>query len=169
MISIGKVLKPRGLKGEIKVLPLTENAERRFKKGNILFVQGLKGEEHSTYTINKVSFSSKNTVFLKLDEISSYEEANSLRDQYFVIPQSELEPLEEDSYYLFQIIGLEVVDENYNKIGEVVEIQQTGSNDVYIVRNEAGKEVLLPAIKDVVKKVDLYQNIMVVHLLPGLG
>lgn len=168
MISIGKVLKPRGIKGEIKVLPLTENIEKRFKKGNALLLEGFNKEDYSKYTIKKVSFGSKNTVFLKLNEINSYEEANSLRDQHFVIPESELELLENDRYYFFQIIGLKVIDEDNNEIGKVDEIQQTGSNDVYIIKNKAGEEILLPATKEVVKKVDLQEGIMIVHLLPGL-
>jgi 16S rRNA processing protein RimM len=96
------------------------------------------------------------------------EAVGEFRNQYAFIPISGLAPLPEGEYYHHQVLGLRVVDENGAGIGTIVEIIETGANDVYVVRQEGGSDILLPAIDPVILDVNLNSGEMLVHLLPGL-
>jgi len=109
----------------------------------------------------------KGQAVLKLSMVDDRDRAEDLRGRFLRVPGTELAELEEGEYYLFQLVGLNVVTEEGRELGSLKDVIQTGANDVYIVAAESG-ELLLPAIKDVIKQVDLSAGRMVVHLLPGL-
>lgn len=106
-------------------------------------------------------------LILRLDVVTSREQARDLAGTYLYVPESEAVPLPEGEYFVHQLIGLTVVTEAGETLGPLAEVLATGSNDVYVVKGPKG-EVLLPAIKDVVKAVDLAAGTMTVALLPGL-
>ena len=107
-------------------------------------------------------------VLIKFKGIETPEDANLLRESYLMVSRADEEPLEEGTYYIVDMIGLEVETEEGEKLGNLVDIFNTGSNDIYVVKNELGKQILLPAIKDVIKKIDMEKRKMTVHLIPGL-
>ena len=107
-------------------------------------------------------------VLIKFKGIETPEDANLLRESYLMVNRADEEPLEEGTYYIVDMIGLEVENEEGKKLGSLVDIFNTGSNDIYVIKNELGKQILLPAIKDVIKKIDMEKRKMTVHLIPGL-
>lgn len=167
MISVGKILKTHGIKGELKVLPLTDDPDKRFQPGSTFYIK-TNEEKLTEYTIEKSKPYKKNTILLKFLNVDSIDDAENLSGTYLTIPEKEIAPLEEGRFYIFQIVGLRVYEENGEYLGKIIEVQQTGSNDVYIIKKDSGKELLIPALKEVVKKVDLDNKTMIVHLLPGL-
>ena len=107
-------------------------------------------------------------VFLKLKGIDTIEEAENYRNLYLRIKRDKDEKLEKDTYYIVDILGCKVYTDEQKELGEVVDVFSTGSNDVYVVKDELGKQILLPAIKDVIKNVDIENKLITVHLMEGL-
>lgn len=163
MYVVGQVLKPQGIKGEIKVNSISPNPER-FKSLKKIYIQK---ENLDTYSIESVRISNK-FVFLKLLGINNREDTETLRGCDILIDESDLIKLSPGEYFVHEVIGCQVVSEDGLKLGEVIDISQYSSNDVYVVKNEAGKEVLIPATIEVIKQVDIEQKRIVVHLLEGL-
>ena len=163
-LELGQIVNVKGLKGEIKVNPFTENINR-FETLNKILIK-LKNEIKE-YEIEKVSYH-KNQVILKLKGIDTIEAAETLRNYYILINRKDLEPLEEGKYYIADLIGLDVYTDEGALLGKIIDIYNTGANDIYTVKNLEGKELLLPAIKEVVKQVDLQNEKIIVHILKGL-
>lgn len=161
LIEIGQVAKPQGLKGFIKINPFTDDMQK-FKNYKRVFIK------NTEYKIEDLKYN-KNQVIIKLKGIDTVEEAEKLRNLYLYIDKSDLAELPEDSYYIVDLIGLEVFNEENNELlGKIEDVFPTGSNDVYVVRSEIGKQILLPAIKDVIKDVNIKDKKMIVKLLKGL-
>jgi len=148
-----------GLRGELKVEPLTDYPQR-FERGAALWA----GER--TYTILGARMHQK-ALLLELEGIDTVEAAEAMRGLMLEVPEGELAPLPEGAYYRFQIVGMDVVDTGGRSLGRVAEVLDTGANDVYIVRGDEG-ELLIPAIDAVIKEVDVARGRMVVELLPGM-
>ncbi|NLM20579.1 MAG: 16S rRNA processing protein RimM [Peptococcaceae bacterium] len=161
-VVVGEVLKPIGIKGEIKVYPLTDNAQR-FKKLKKVYLTN--NQVHSEFKIQRVRIDPKGMVFLKLEGINTPEEAEKYRGFQVRIDHSEVPPLK-DRWYYFELEGMKVY-ENEVLLGTLVSVLETGANDVYLVRGEKG-EICIPALKSVVKKVDVPGKRMEVILPPGL-
>ena len=164
-ISFGAVSGPQGLDGEIKVLSLSEH-ERRFLELPGKSVLWRRGGLMRVLTVSEVRNSGRYYV-MKLAGIDSRESAMELSHGEFVIPMSELIPLPEGKYYLHQIVGLRVVDRDLGELGTVKEVLQPGSNDVCVVSGDLG-EILIPALKSVVYRIDLSDGRMDVKLPEGL-
>ena len=105
---------------------------------------------------------------IKLEGINTPEQADLLRNAYLEVDREHAVPLEEGTYYIVDLIGLEVYTEEGKLLGKVDDIYNTGANDIYVIKDELGKQVLLPGIKDVIKNVDLEGGKITVHLIPGL-
>ena len=163
-LELGQIVNVKGLKGEIKVNSFTENINRFETLDTILIKMK---NENKEFKIEKVSYH-KNQVILKLKGIDTIEQAETLRNCYILIDRNDLEPLEEGIYYIADLIGLEVYTEDGECLGNVDDIYNTGSNDIYVVKDELGKQKLLPGIKDVIKKVDLENKKIIVNLIEGL-
>ena len=118
------------------------------------------------YTINAVR-THKKALLVTIDGINTRNQAEALRGKLFEVPEGDLPHLDEDQYFRFDIVGINVVDENGTSLGQVQEVLETGANDVYIVRDEES-ELLIPAIDSVVKEIDTEARRMVVDVIPGL-
>jgi 16S rRNA processing protein RimM len=164
LITIGQVLAPWGIKGDVKVLPLTDFPQR-FKTLKTVYIASPTSQAVWIAEIEAVRYHQR-FVLLKLNQIDSRDEAEKLRN--CLLQVDEPFPLPAGHYYHFQIIGLRVFTELGEDLGEVKEVLTPGGNDVYVVENEKGEEVLIPALKQVVQEIDLEQGIMRVKLLEGL-
>ena len=158
-VAVGRVVAPHGLRGEIRVEPLTAQSEH-FAAGRTLWI------EETAHEV-EASRRQRGFVLLRLSGMASVEAAEALRGSLLSLPESELAPLPEGEYYAYQIIGLEVYDGDGARLGKVVGLFPTGSNDVYVVDGPRG-ELLLPAIDDVIVEVDVAGGRMVVSLMDGL-
>ena len=160
-LVIGEVLRPQGVRGEVKARVLTDFPERfRVLKRAYL------GQTLRPVTVEGVRFH-QGCVLLKFAGYDDRTAAESLRGALVQIPIEEAMLLEEDEYYLYQIVGLAVWTVQGEYLGQVREVLVTGSNDVYIVRGPKG-EILLPAIEEVIREVDLEAGRLTVMLLEGL-
>ena len=158
---MGRVIGPHGVRGEVRVALMTDFPER-FRRIRQLYV----GDEESTRELRGVRFH-KGQALLTIADVDSRSAADLLRGRILYVPAEDAEPLPEGTYFLEQILGIEVQTSDGTVLGKVTEILRTGSNDVYVVQGAEG-EVLLPAIHDVVRKVDLAAGLMTVELLEGL-
>ena len=107
-------------------------------------------------------------VLIKFEGIDKIEQAEELRNSYLTVSRDSVEELEEGRYYIVDLLGLDVYTDEQVLLGTLDDIFNTGSNDIYVVKNKEGKQILLPAIEDVIKQVDLENKKIIVHLLPGL-
>ncbi len=162
MVVVGKILGSRGVKGEAKVLPLTYST-RRFDELTEVYVS--EGEGYRRLIIDNSRVSGR-YVIIKFRELSTPEDVKKLKGKELLIKEEQSPPLPEGVYYHYQIMGLEVFTEQGELIGRVTNIIETGSNDVYVVTGE--REVLIPAIDEVVKEIDLENKRMIIHLIEGL-
>lgn len=162
--EIGQIVNTSGLKGVIKVKPFTDDIEK-FKKFKTIYIS-IKNELKE-FKIEQVRFN-KNMVFLKLEGIDTIEKAEEYRNFYLKVKRDKEEILEKGTYYIVDIIGCEVYTDENKHLGKIDDVFSTGSNDVYVVKDENGRQILLPAIKDVIKNVDIDNKTITVHLLEGL-
>ena len=151
LLKVGVITTTHGVRGEVKVFPTTDDAERFL---DIEYVLLDTGKELRRLNIQNVKFF-KNLAILKFEGIDN-------------IPREEAQELGEDEYYVADLIGMEVLLENGEKFGVLRDVMETGANDVYIVDRVDGEEILLPAIHDCVLDVDVEKNTMTVHLMKGL-
>jgi len=163
-LELGQIVNVKGLKGEIKVNSFTEN-NTKFEKIKKIFLK--RGDKISEHEIERVGYSG-NQVILKLKNVDTIEEAEKLRNSYLLVERSSLEKLPEETYYIVDLIGLDVVTEQGEHIGKLDDIFNTGSNDVYVVKEDSGKERLLPGIGKVIKKIDIESGNIIVNLIEGL-
>ncbi|MGE5398419.1 MAG: ribosome maturation factor RimM [Chitinophagales bacterium] len=164
LVSVGQIIGTFGYQGEVKVLPLTDFPER-FNGLTSITIES-RGEVQA-YSIERLR-SHKQFLLFKFQGIDSKEDAALLVKGYLKVREDEVFPLPEGSYYIYQLIGLQVLDEEKGKLGVLKDVLVTGANDVYVVDGGNWGEVLIPAIKEVILAVDLEQNQMRVKLLPGL-
>ncbi|MBV9689858.1 MAG: 16S rRNA processing protein RimM [Ktedonobacteraceae bacterium] len=161
--TIGKIVAPLGLHGELKVLSLTDIPNRFATVGKVYL-----GPQRLPYAVNAVRPYKGEVVILKLVGIDDITGAELLRNCDLAIPLDKLAQLPADSYYQHDIIGLQVRTVRGREIGEVVDIIVTGSNDVYVMRSADGREVLVPAIKEVIKQIDLVGRMMYIEPMDGI-
>ncbi len=163
LVSIGRIVKSRGVKGEFIVLPLTFSPERF---DDISRVHIKLDDEIKEFSI-EYSRPYGRTVIMKLRGINSPEDAAALRGGQLMVPEEESPPLPAGVYYYYQIIGLKVFTVDGAYIGRVTDIIETGSNDVYVVR-EGEKEYLIPVIKDVIRDIDIRNRRIIISPETGL-
>ena len=162
--EIGQIVNTSGLKGVMKIKPFTDDITK-FEKFETIYIEIKK--QLKQFKIEQVRYV-KNMVLLKIEGIDTIEDAQEYRNLYIKIPRDKNEKLEENTYYVVDILGCKVQTESKQLLGEIIDIFQTGSNDVYVVKNELGKQILLPAIKEVIKQIDINNKIVTVNLLEGL-
>ena len=162
--EIGQIVNTSGLKGILKIKPFTDDI-KKFSNLKTIYIKTKSGL--TEFKIEQVRYV-KNMVMLKLAGIDTVEEAEKYRNLYIKILRDQEEELEEGSYYVVDILGCKVNTDANQELGKIVDVFQTGSNDVYVVKDEQGKQILLPAIKQVIINVDIKNKIITVHLLEGL-
>ena len=158
-IPIARVLGPWGVRGEVKAEPLTDFPER-FVRGETVYLR-------ESPVIIESSRPRGNVFVLKISTIDNRDEAEAIRGLFLEIPFSELHPLGEGEYYRFQLIGLNVLSIEGTLIGQVSDVIQTGSNDVYEISSDKGK-FLIPSTDEVIKSIDIEKGCMIIELLKGL-
>jgi len=163
-LQIGKIVNTHGVMGEVRLIPLTDDPHR-FDELEWVYVE--KDYAMTKYTIKDVKYT-KGSVILKLSDIDTIETANTLRDCFVVVDRLHAVKLPKDSFFICDILGSTVFDENGTVLGQLTDILHTGSNDVYIIKNESGKELLLPALKSIVKKISPEQQRIDVTVPKGL-
>lgn len=163
LLEVGQIVNTYGIKGFVKVVPLVDN-NNQFKDFKVLYIQ--ENKKLQELHIEEVKFS-KNLVLLKFKGIDTIEQAEKFRNIYLKAKRSDIK-LEKGAHFIVDLIGLEVYTEEGELLGRLKEILQPGANDVYIVEDESKREILLPAIPDVIKKIDIEGNKMIVKLLKGL-
>ena len=163
-LEVGQIVNTFGIKGEVKVIPFTDDINRFDRLKNIYIK--IKSDSKQ-YIIENVKYH-KNMVLLKLEGIDKVEDAENLRNAFIEIDRKDAIPLKEGTYFIADLIGLDVYTDNGELLGKVDDIYNTGSNDIYVIKNELGKQILLPGIKEVIKKVELEQEKIIVHLIKGM-
>ena len=162
-LAVGKLRRPHGLKGEILMDILTDFPER-LVEGVLLYA----GDSRLPLRIRSNRPNDK-SMLISFEGYDTPESVGTLRNQIVYVPATDRPPLPEGEYYHHELLGLRVVDEVGQLLGEVTGILDTGgANDVYQIRTQNGQELLLPDIEEVVLKIDLKAGEMQVHLLPGL-
>ncbi|MGI6038466.1 MAG: ribosome maturation factor RimM [Limnochordia bacterium] len=171
LIKVGQLLAPHGLRGEMRVWPLTDGPERFTELERVYLIEG--EEPIQALYIEGVRFH-KNLVIVKFQDLDTIDAVEPFRQRYIAIPEGEVRPLPPDRYYLFQLQGLQVYSLEGEFLGEIVDVYQAGGNDVYVVQAPPGvtrnkdHRFLLPAAKEFIKKVDLEAGRMEIKVIPGL-
>ena len=163
-LQVGVITSTHGVRGDVKVFPTTDDPAR-FKKLKKVIVEGKR--DNTEMEVQQVRFF-KNMVILKLKGIDTMDDAEKLRNRSLLVSRENAVKLKPGEYFICDLIGLEVSEDNGNYLGKLTEVIQTGANDVYVVQMENDKEVLIPNIKDCIINISLEDNSMTVHLLEGL-
>ena len=158
-LEIGQIVNTFGINGLIKVKPFTDDI-KRFDNLKSIYIK------EKQYEIESVKYH-KDMVLLKLKGIEKIEDAEILRNCYLEIDRED-GSLEEGAYYIVDLLGLDVITDTGKLLGKLDDIYNTGSNDIYVVKDELGKQILLPAIKEVIKEIDLGKKQIIVHIIKGL-
>lgn len=161
-LVVGKLRRTHGITGEMTMDIYTDFPER-LRLGQVVFV----GDEHQPQRIRSRRPAGA-TLLVAFDGFTNPESAAVLRNQYVYVRADDRPPLPEGEYYHHELLGIQVISEDGRNLGRLVEILSSPANDVYVVQPDAGKEILLPALKSVILEVDLPNGQMRVHLLPGL-
>jgi 16S rRNA processing protein RimM len=164
LFAFGEIVKTRGLHGCLKVLCYVETKDT-FSKFKFVYIETSPGQKNS-YSLKKISGSDR-ILFIELEDVSDVESAKDLVGCKVFLPKDIMEELPEGEYYWHDIIGLNVYNEEGDYIGIIESVFPTGSNDVYVCRGEK-REILLPAITEVIRKIDINRRVMTVKLLEGL-
>lgn len=163
-LEIGQIVNTFGIKGMVKVKPFTDDITRFDRLKNV-YVEIHKSKNQ--YEIQEVKYH-KDMVLIKFKGIDKIEDAEALRNAYLKVDRKDEPELEEGTYYIVDLLGLDVYSDEGNLLGKVDDIYNTGSSDIYVVKNELGKQILLPGIPEVIKDVNLDEGIIVVHIIKGL-
>lgn len=159
-LEAGKIVTTHGIRGEVKIMPYTDTPELLCEFDRLFM-----GKNHTEIIIER-SRVFKNMVIAKIEGIDTPEDAEKLRNKMLYMHRDDLE-LDEDTYFIQDLIGMEVKDnENGFIYGKIIDVMQTGANDVYVIQGD--REYLIPAIPDVVISTDIDNNIMLIKPLEGL-
>ena len=163
-LQVGVITQTHGIRGEVKVFPTTDDVNR-FKKLEEVTLANEK--ERLTMTIESVKFF-KQYVILKFDGYDSINDIEKYKGAKLLVSREKAVKLQKDEYFIADLIGLRVVTEEGEDFGVLKDVLETGANDVYIVEMTDGKEVLLPAIKDCIRDIDMDKQVITVHIMDGL-
>jgi 16S rRNA processing protein RimM len=162
-LTVGKVVNTHGVRGEIKVMPMTSDISRF---DYLLFVTANWDGKPKEFRVLGTRYQ-KNLVLLKLSGIETMNDAEKLKGQELLVDRKHAKSLEDGEYFVCDIIGLKVYEED-EFLGVVADVLETGSNDVYVIRKEDSEDILLPALKSVIEKVDIEGKRMQVRVPEGL-
>lgn len=162
--EVGQIVNTFGVKGLLKVKPFTDEIER-FEELKKVYI--CKKNEMKEVEIEEVKYH-KQMVLLKIKDIDDMTEAEKYKGLFLKIHRKDAKKLPKDTYFIADILGLPVYTEEGELLGKVDDIFPTGSNDVYVVKDEMGKQILLPSIPEVLKEIDLENEKIIVHLIEGL-
>lgn len=164
LLRVGVITTTHGVRGEVKVFPTTDDPERFEDLDRIILDTG---REKKELRIEGVKYF-KQLVILKFKGLNNVNDVERFRQAQLYVRREDAVPCEEDENYIADLIDMEVYSDKGEKLGILEDVYETGANDVYIVRMESGKELMLPAIKDCILDVNVEENRMTVHVLDGL-
>ncbi len=164
LIAIGRISKPIGTRGEMKVLPLTDDRLRFTDLQSVWIGHDSKRAEQRDIQIVRID---AKQVVISVDGIETLQEANNFRNMYLFVPKEQTIKLHTGSYFMDDIIGCEVVTEEQMKVGIVADLLSLPANDIWVVRN-GKKEFLIPAVKAIIRNVDVKMKRITIHALEGL-
>ena len=162
--EIGQIVNTFGIKGFVKVNPFTDDMQR-FGELNYVFV--VRNKELLKMQIEEVKYH-KNVVLVKFKGIEDINMAEQYKGCYIRIKREDARKLPKDTYFIADLIGVSVFDENDNFLGKVNDIYNNKVHDIYVIKDDLGKQILLPSTKEVIKQVDVEKDRIVVHLIEGL-
>lgn len=165
LFDVGKIVNTHGIKGEVRVVRITD-FEERFLPGNTLYIVK-ENEEPFAVTIEKHRMH-KQFDLLTFEEFNRIDQVEELKDSLLKIVESDMTALATGEYYYHEIIGCIVETEQGEVLGEIISVLSPGANDVWIIQTSDKKEILIPFIDDVVKNVDIDNKVVQIHLLEGL-
>ena len=164
LLQVGAITSTHGVRGEVKVFPTTDDA-KRFSKLKEVELETKEGT--TTLHIKGVKYF-KQFVILKFAEYDSLNDVESIKGRKLFVTRKNAVKLQKDEYFIADLIGLEVIDEEKQLEGTLTDVLQTGANDVYDITLKDGRNLLLPAISDCVLAVDLENKVIKIHILEGL-
>ena len=162
--EIGQIVNTFGIKGFVKVKPFTDDLERFLELNSVLVEKNKKLQEMK---IQEVKFH-KELVLIKFKEIEDMNMTEKLRGCYIKIKRENARKLPENTYFIADLIGMKVFDEENNQLGRVDDIYNNKVHDVYVIKDDLGKQILLPSTKEVIKDIDIENDKIIVHLIDGL-
>ena len=162
--EIGQIVNTFGIKGVVKVNYFTDDP-LEFEKLKTILVE--KNKKLLEFEIEEAKLH-KNQVLLKLKGINDINEAEKYKGCYIKLSREKAKKLPENTYFIADLIGIEVFTDNGELLGKVDDIYNSGSADIYVIKNELGKQILLPGIKEVIKEIDVDNEKIIVHLIDGL-
>lgn len=161
-LIVGRIVRPHGIRGEVAMKLITDYPDR------LLDIQTLYlGPQHQPHQVKRIRRHSEG-MLIQFTGISDRNQAEQFREMLVYVHIDDAVPLEEGEYYLYQLEGISIVTDTGQILGHLTGLIETGANDVYIVTTPEGGEILLPAIPDVIREVNVSERVMVVHLLEGL-
>ena len=164
LLEVGKIVNTHGLRGEVKVVPWTDYPEQ-FE--DIETVYRKTKTDYEKLTIRGIKYQ-KGNIILRFAEITDINEAEKYKNQILYAERDDLGELPEGVYYIADLIGLTVITDEGEEIGKIADVINTGASDIYEIKREGKKNLLLPAIPDVVLEVDLENKKVTVHMMDGL-
>ena len=163
-LRVGVISSTHGIAGEVKVFPTTDD-NNRFKKLKQVFLDT--GKEYLELEVERVRFF-KQMVIVKFKGINNINDIEKYKGKDLLVTRENAVPLEEDEYFIYDIMDAQVVDEEGKEIGTLVEVLATGANDVYVVKTPQGKEILMPVIDECILDIDFDNKVVTAHIMPGL-
>lgn len=164
LLQIGVIASMHGVRGEVKVFPTTDDVQR-FKKLKEIILND--GREQITLYVQSVKFF-KQLVILKFKEFDNINEVEPYKGKSLYVTRKNAVKLAKDEYFIADLLGIKTVSDDGSLCGTLRDVMETGANDVYVIDLSDGRELLLPAIKQCVLKVDLEEGLLTFHLLEGL-
>ncbi len=164
LLQVGVITTTHGVRGEVKVFPTTDDPARFKKLKNVILDTG---KEKIDLEVAGVKFF-KNMVILKFKGIDDINDVEKYRKKSLYVTRENAVKLKKNEYFIADLIGLKVESDEGEDLGILSDVLQTGANDVYVLSKEGEDDILLPAIKECVKDVDIENGTILVHLLPGL-
>lgn len=163
-LRVGVIANTHGVRGEVKVYPTTEDIKRfDYLKEAVIDT----GKEKINVNVTGVKYF-KNMVILKFEQYDNMDQVIPLKGMDLLVTRENAIPLAEGEHYIVDMIGCKIITDDGNTFGELMDVMQTGANDVYVVKTTDGKEVLLPAIKECVLEKDIENKVIKVHIMKGL-
>jgi 16S rRNA processing protein RimM len=162
LVSVGRIVKPHGMKGHVKVMPFVSRPER-FRELETIWITNQSEEVLLKTTLEECSWLHQ-FALIKFGGIDSLEAAEGLRNCWMGIPAENVPPPPDGEYYAFQIVGLSVIDLNGKEIGRVTDTEKYPASDVYVVQLKDGRTILIPVSADVITKIDLEHSQITVDI-----
>lgn len=165
--NVGKIVNTHGIQGEVRVVSKTDFTEERYQLGNQLFLFMTESSSPIELTV-KSHRKHKNFDLLIFEGYQNVNQVEQFKGGILKVPESQQSELGEDEFYFHEIIGCLVFTTHGEEIGKVVEILTPGANDVWVVKGKSGKEILIPYIEQIVKKVDIKEQVILIDPMEGL-